>query len=88
MRRERKHYTGVEKVAILGRHLLDKVPDSDLYDELGLQPTVFTSRTQAFLPRDAPARRSSMHTSNLAANISKHKPFPVDSQQIEWRASQ
>jgi hypothetical protein len=30
MRRERKHYTGVEKVAILGRHLLDKVPDSDL----------------------------------------------------------
>ena len=41
MRKERKHYTGEEKVAILRRHLLDKVPVSDLCDELGLQPTVF-----------------------------------------------
>ena len=40
MRKERKHYTGGEKVAILRRHLLDKVPVSDLCDELGLQPTV------------------------------------------------
>ncbi len=30
MRKERKHYTGEEKVAILRRHLLDKVPVSDL----------------------------------------------------------
>jgi transposase len=41
MRRERKHYTAEEKVAILRRHLLDKVPVSDLCEELGLQPTVF-----------------------------------------------
>jgi transposase len=41
MRKERKHYTAEEKVAILWRHLLDKVPVSDLCDELGLQPTVF-----------------------------------------------
>src|SRR5437667_1463293 len=41
MKKERKHYTGEEKVAILRRHLLDKVPVSDLCDELGLQPTVF-----------------------------------------------
>src|SRR6266496_3535898 len=41
MRKERKHHTGEEKVAILRRHLLDKVPVSDLCDELGLQPTVF-----------------------------------------------
>ncbi len=41
MRKERKHYTAEEKVAILRRHLLDKVPVSDLCDELGLQPTVF-----------------------------------------------
>jgi len=34
MRKERKHYTGEEKVAILRRHLLDKVPVSDLCDEL------------------------------------------------------
>jgi hypothetical protein len=30
MRKGRKHYTGEEKVAILRRHLLDKVPVSDL----------------------------------------------------------
>ena len=36
MRKERKHYTAEEKVAILRRHLLDKVPVSDLCEELGL----------------------------------------------------
>ena len=41
MRKELKHYTGEEKVAILRRHLLDKVPVSDLCEEHGLQPTVF-----------------------------------------------
>jgi transposase len=41
MRKERKHCTSEEKVAILRRHLLDKVPVSDLCEELGLQPTVF-----------------------------------------------
>jgi transposase len=41
MRKERKHYTAEEKVAILRRHLLDKVAVSDLCEELGLQPTVF-----------------------------------------------
>jgi transposase len=41
MRKERKHYTSEEKVSILRRHLLDKVPVSDLCEELGLQPTVF-----------------------------------------------
>jgi transposase-like protein len=40
MSRERKNYTPEEKVAILKRHLADKVPVSDLCDELGLNPTV------------------------------------------------
>ena len=39
--RTRKNYTPREKVAILKRHLLDKVPGCDLCDELGLNPTVF-----------------------------------------------
>jgi transposase len=34
MRKERMHYTAEEKVAILRRHLLDKVPVSDLCEEL------------------------------------------------------
>jgi transposase-like protein len=34
----RRHFTGPEKVAILKRHLLDKVSISDLCDELQLYP--------------------------------------------------
>jgi transposase-like protein len=34
----RRHFTGTEKVAILKRHLVDKVPVSDLCDELQLYP--------------------------------------------------
>ena len=41
MKKQRKHYTPKEKVAILRRLLLDKEPISKLCDELGLQPTVF-----------------------------------------------
>jgi transposase-like protein len=38
MNKQRRHFTGAEKVAILKRHLVDKVPISDLCDELGLYP--------------------------------------------------
>jgi transposase len=41
VKKQRKHYTPEEKVAILRRHLVEAVPISDLCDELGLQPTVF-----------------------------------------------
>jgi transposase len=41
MKKQRKHYTPEEKVAILRRHLLDKEPISKLCDEIGLKPTVF-----------------------------------------------
>src|SRR6202790_1865936 len=55
MRKERKHYAGEEKVAILRRHLLDKVPVSDLCDELGLQPTVFYRWQKEFFENGAAA---------------------------------
>ena len=38
MSKSRRHFEGTEKVAILKRHLLDKVPISDLCDELDLYP--------------------------------------------------
>ena len=38
MTKHRRHFAGTEKVAILKRHLLDKVPISDLCDEIGLYP--------------------------------------------------
>jgi transposase-like protein len=41
MRKNRKQYSAQDKVAILRKHLLDKIPVSELCDEYGLQPTVF-----------------------------------------------
>ncbi|MSU80655.1 MAG: transposase [Gemmataceae bacterium] len=38
MYKPRRHFLGTEKVAILKRHLIDKVPVSDLCDELDLYP--------------------------------------------------
>ena len=38
MNKPRRHFLGTEKVAILKRHLIDKVPISDLCDELKLYP--------------------------------------------------
>ena len=41
MRKQRKHYTAEQKLALLRRHLIDKVPVSELCEDRGLQPTVF-----------------------------------------------
>ena len=41
MSNERKHHTPEEKVAIVRRHLIDRVPVSTLCDEHQLHPTVF-----------------------------------------------
>ena len=49
MNKPRRHFSGPDKVAILKRHLLEKVPVSDLCNELELQPSVFYQwQRQAF----------------------------------------
>lgn len=53
MKKQRKHYTPEEKVAVLRRHLLDKEPISKLCDELGLQPTVFYRWQKEFFENGA-----------------------------------
>lgn len=40
MSKPRRHFSPSEKVAILKRHLLEKVPISDLCDELDLYPNL------------------------------------------------
>jgi transposase len=55
MKKQRKHYTPEEKVAILRRHLLEGVPISDLCDELGLQPTVSYRWQKEFFENGAAA---------------------------------
>ncbi len=53
--RRRRNYTPEEKVRILRRHLIDRVPVSDLCDEFGLQPTVFYRWQKDFFEHGAAA---------------------------------
>jgi transposase len=53
MRKKRKNYTAQEKVFILKRHLVDRVPVSDLCDEYHLQPTVFYRWQKEFFENGA-----------------------------------
>src|SRR5208282_5621794 len=55
MKKQRKHYTPEEKVAILRRHLVEGVPISDLCDEPGLQATVFYRWQKEFFENGAAA---------------------------------
>ena len=55
MRKQRKNYSGQEKVIILKRHLVDQVPVSDLCDEYHLQPTVFYRWQKEFFENGAAA---------------------------------
>ena len=55
MKKQRKHYTPEEQVAILRRHFLNKEPISKLCDELGLQPTVFYRWQKEFFENGASA---------------------------------
>ena len=41
MRKNRTSYTAQEKVIILRKHLLEKIPISDICEQYGLRPTVF-----------------------------------------------
>src|SRR5437867_3954478 len=48
MTKQRKHYTPEQKVTILKRHLVDKVPVADVCEEHGLNPTVFYTWQKQF----------------------------------------
>ena len=55
MKKQRKNYTAEEKVAILRRHFLEKVPISDLCEEHGLHPTMFYRWQKDFFENGAAA---------------------------------
>ena len=55
MARQRRSYSPEEKVATLRRHLVEKVPVSDLCDELGLNPNVFHGWQKQFFENGAAA---------------------------------
>ena len=75
MRKERKHYTAEEKVAILRRHLLDKVPVSDLCEEQALQPTAFYRWQKEFFENGAAAFQTPERPSYQAEEKQKRIEF-------------
>src|SRR3954447_19963411 len=66
MRKPRKNHTPPEKVAILRRHLIDKVPVSDLCDAYQLSPTLFYAWQKLFFENGA----SAFERSNASAQQS------------------
>jgi transposase-like protein len=69
MRKPRKNYTPVEKVAILRRHLIDRVPVSDLCDEHQLSPTLFYLWQKQFFENGATAFDRSKSSSPEAQHL-------------------
>ena len=51
----RRSFSAQDKVAVLRRHFLEKVPVSDLCDELGIQPSLFYVWQKAFFENGAAA---------------------------------
>ena len=55
MKKERRQFSAPDKVAILRRHLVDKVPVSDLCDEHLIQPAQFYQWQKQFFENGAAA---------------------------------
>lgn len=73
MKRKRKQYTPEEKIAILRKHLLDKVAVSDVCEEYGLRPGVFYRWQKAFFENGAQAfqRKEDRQTVKLKERIAE-----------------
>ena len=57
--RNRKNFSAEQKVGILKKHLVEKVPLSDVCDKYGLHPSVFYRWQKAFFERGHLAFESS-----------------------------
>ncbi|MGQ9652049.1 MAG: MopE-related protein [Phycisphaerae bacterium] len=69
MPRERRNFSGAEKMAILREHLIEKVPISEVCEKHGLQPTVFYGWSGTATPSKAgysftPASRTYSNVTN------------------------
>ena len=53
MRKNRTSYTAQEKVVILRKHLLEKIPISDICEQYKLRPTVFYRWQKQFFEQGA-----------------------------------
>jgi len=102
MQNSRKHRSPHEKLAILKKHLVDKIPISDVCDEYGILPTMFhpasiaccaapDSWPAATIPRPEKAKGSSnrCNLTNTGTSISRTSisPVPSTTHHLRQRAS-
>jgi transposase-like protein len=79
-RKNRRTFTADEKLNAVRRHLIDKIPVSDLCDKLGLQPTqiyqwqklLFDNGGSAF---DKPGHESSATTAHSSFHATSKSSF-------------
>ena len=77
MEKQRKHFTAADKVKLLRRHLVEKVPVSQVCEDAGIQPTQFYRWQQIFFENgtaafERPGRpQSSAHEQRIAFLESK-----------------
>jgi len=71
MSKKRKNYTPEQKVAILKKHLVERVPVSDLCDQYGVHPTVFYRWQKAFFENGVLAfeKRKDPHKAGLEKKV-------------------
>jgi transposase-like protein len=74
MPRQRRNFSGAEKIAILREHLIEKVPISELCDKHGLQPAMFYQWQKKLFENgaavfDRPRRKSSRQEAAEAGRI-------------------
>ncbi len=55
MKKKRNKYTPEAKVSIIKRHLVDKIPVSDICDQYNMKPTVFYRWQKEFFENGAAA---------------------------------
>jgi len=75
-KRTRRQFTTEQKAAVLRRHMVDKVPVSDLCNELGIQPSLFYHWQRQMLENlaaslsgpapDGPSRREKEQAAEIA----------------------
>jgi len=74
MPKQRRNFSGTEKMAILREHLIEKVPVSEVCDKHGLPPTMFYQWQKRLFEEGAavfeqPRRKSSRQSSAEARKI-------------------
>ena len=70
-KRQRRRFTGQEKVGVIKRHLVDKIAVSELCDEQGLQPTQFYLWQKQLFENGAKAFEKDLKNKELQAAESR-----------------